>query len=62
VSRIASEDLGIKLGDLHQFLAALNLKVVDRDKVCVDKSVYEAYRTLATAALIEPSRLSWEEE
>lgn len=61
VSRIASEELGVKLSDLHPFLLALGLKLVDANKVCVDRSVYESYKTLAVTALTEPAKLHWED-
>lgn len=60
VSRIASGETGIRLDDLHPFLAALDLKVVDANQVCVDRGVYEAYRTLAHAAVTDTRKLDWE--
>lgn len=62
VSRIVAGDSGIKLADLHAFLAALDLKVVERSKVCVDRAVFESYRTLAAKAMTEPEALQWEDE
>lgn len=62
VSRIVAGDSGIKLADLYPFLEALDLKVVDRSKVCVDRSVFEAYRTLAAKAMTEPESLQWGDE
>ena len=53
---------GVMVEDMPKLLVALGLKVVDRNKVCVDKAVYEAYRTLATAAMSEPQKLVWEDE
>jgi transcriptional regulator with XRE-family HTH domain len=61
VSRIASGDTGIKLTDLQPFLSALGLKVVGANQVCVDREVYESYRTLARAAINDPQKLSWDE-
>lgn len=61
VSRIASGELGIKLADLHGFLGALGLKVVDANQVCIDRQIYESYKTLATAALVNPAKLNWDE-
>lgn len=60
VSRIAAGDLGVKLADLQPFLAALGLKVVDCNRVCVDRDVYESFKTIATKALVEPRSLDWE--
>ena len=62
ISRWASEDMGIKLSDIGPFLAAVGLKVVDSGKVCVDRSVYESYKTLAVKALTDPASLNWEDE
>lgn len=61
VSRIASGELGLKLNDLHGFLCALGLKVVDGNQVCVDREVYESYRVLARAAINDPNKLKWDE-
>jgi transcriptional regulator with XRE-family HTH domain len=61
VSRIVSGETGIKLDDLQPFLAALDLKVVGANQVCVDRDVYESYRTLARAAINDPQKLSWDE-
>lgn len=61
VSRIASGEAGIKLDDLQPFLAALGLKVVGANQVCVDREVYESYRTLARAAINDPAKLTWDE-
>lgn len=62
VSRVASGELGVKLADLQPFLRALDLKVVDVGRVCVDREVYESYKTLATKALTEPESLEWDVE
>jgi hypothetical protein len=62
VSRIVSGESGIKLADLHPFLAALGLKVVDTRRVCVDREVYESFKTIATKALVEPKSLDWDAE
>lgn len=61
VSRIVSGEVGIKLNDLHPFLTALGLKVVGANQVCVDREVYESYRTLARAAINDPAKLNWDE-
>lgn len=61
ISRIVSGDSGIKLTDLQPFLCALGLKVVGVDQVCIDRAIYESYKTLATAALTNPSKLNWDE-
>lgn len=61
VSRIASGESGIKLEDLHGFLTALGLKVVDRNQVCIDREIYISYKTIATAAMNDPKKLNWDE-
>lgn len=52
---------GVMLDDIPALLRALGLRVVDKDKYCVDRGVYEAYRTLANAAITNPSKLNWDE-
>lgn len=61
ISRIASGELGLKLNDLYGFLNALGLKVVSANQVCVDRDVYESYRTLARAAINDPAKLNWDD-
>lgn len=51
---------GVMLDDIPALLKALGLRVVDKDKVCVDKDVYEAYQTIAAAAITNPKKLNWE--
>lgn len=64
VSRIVSGETGVKLDDLQAFLLVLGLKVVDANKHCVDRDVWQAYKTLAGAALNDPKKLEqdWELE
>lgn len=52
---------GVLLDDLPRLLDALGLKTVDKGKVCVDREVYEAYKTLAGKAITEPQKLDWAE-
>lgn len=47
ISRVTSGELGIKLDDLHRFLDALDLKVVDKGHVCVEREIHLSYKTLA---------------
>lgn len=61
VSRICSGEYGLKVSELQGFLTALGLKVVDAGMVCVDRAVYESYKTLATKALTNPKALEWDE-
>ena len=59
--KVGYGDQGVKLDDIPRLLAALDLKVVDKSKVCVDREVYEAYKTLAGKAITEPKKLDWDE-
>lgn len=52
---------GVLLDDIPRLLDVLGLKVVDKGKVCVDREVYEAYKTLVGKALTEPKTLDWSE-
>ena len=52
---------GVMLDDIPKLLETLGLKIVDRSKVCVEKDVYEAYKTLAGKAITEPKKLDWTE-
>lgn len=52
---------GILLDDIPRLVDALGLKLVDKSKVCVDRNVYEAYKTLAGTAITEPRKLDWDE-
>ena len=60
VSRIISGESGIKLDDLGAFLAALDMKVVGRNQVCVDKDEYLSYRSLAAKYMEQAPKLDWE--
>jgi hypothetical protein len=59
--KVQAGQSGVLLDDLPRLLAALGLKVVDRSKVCVDREVYDAYKTLAGKAITEPRKLDWDE-
>lgn len=52
---------GVLLDEIERLADLLDLKLVDKSKCCVDRKVYEAYRTLATAAVSEPDKLQWDE-
>lgn len=52
---------GVMLDDIPKLIDVLGLKVVDKSKVCVDRHVYEAYKTLAGAAITQPKKLEWDE-
>ena len=63
-SRIRSGELGAKVADVVKLLHAAGIKVVPSDRVCVDRSRYEAMVTMATAAMSDEQtvrRLTWDE-
>ncbi len=60
VSRIVSGELGIKLDDLQAFLDSLELKVVGKHQICVDRDEFTAYRALAAKYMSKPPELEWE--
>ncbi len=63
VGRIASGEQGIKIADLDKFLTALNLKIVDANRICVNVDEYEAYRRLAKVYMTQPEKtLEWDDE
>ena len=60
VSRFVSDDLERAC----QVLAAAGLKVVDQDRVCVDRQTYEAMSHIAAKAMANPEiaqQLVWED-
>ena len=59
--KVSAGQSGVLLDDISKLLAALGLKVVDQSKVCVNREVYEAYKTLAGKAITEPRELDWNE-
>lgn len=59
--KVGSGTSGVMLDDISKLLTALGLRVVDKNKICVDRQVYESYRTLAAAAITNPSKLNWDE-
>ncbi len=59
ISRIVNGETGVKLDDIQAFLDALGLKVVDKNRVCVDAAEYQSYRLLATKYLERPVELDW---
>jgi hypothetical protein len=48
--KVRTGQAGVMLEDLPKLLDALGLKVVDKAKVCINRDVHEAYRTLAKYA------------
>lgn len=61
-TKLLAGDSGVRLTDLPALLAELKLKVVDASKYCVDREVYESYRTLAAKAMRAPQSLHWDDE
>lgn len=59
VSRMFGER-GLRLAEIPVVLKALGWKLVSQDKVCVDRSVYESFKTIAAAALSDPKKLQWD--
>src|SRR5688572_8867629 len=59
--KVRTGQSGVMLEDIPRLIKALGLRIVDKDKVCVDRAVYESYRTLAHAAITNPSKLNWDE-
>jgi len=60
VSRFVSDDLERAC----QVFAAIGLKLVPNDRVCVDKSMYTALITIASGAMANPDtmqQLVWED-
>jgi hypothetical protein len=55
--KVGYGDQGVKLDDIPKLLAALHLKLVDVNKVCVDRAEHEAYKTLAAAHLSSQPKL-----
>ena len=60
VSRMFGER-GLRLSEIPLLLECLGWKIVGRDQVCVDRAIYESFKTIATAALTRPETLKWDE-
>ncbi len=61
ISRIASNEAGVRLNDMYAFFDVLGLKLVDSGQISVDRKIYESYKILAAAALNAPETLSFED-
>jgi len=64
VCRIRSEEAKVSVSDAVRLLYAAGKKVVNADKVCVDRARYEAMVTMASAAMSDEQtvrRLTWDE-
>lgn len=60
VDKVRNGESGILVADLPALCAALGLKVVSAEKICVDREVYQSLKTIAGAALEAPQKLEWE--
>lgn len=60
VSRMFGER-GVKLAEIPLLLECLGWKVVSKDRVCIDRAIYESYKTIAAAAMTDPKKLLWDE-
>jgi len=60
VDKVLGSECGVMLHDIQPLLDALNLKAVDKNKVCVDKDIYLSLKSIAGAALEAPQKLQWE--
>jgi|GEM_PF-3395826 len=64
ISRIVSGEVGIKIHDIHDFVDALDHKIVPKTHVCVDREEYWALQVLAgrRPQLQKAPKLLWPEE
>lgn len=60
--KVGNSQSGVLVDDIDKLLEILGLKAVDKSKVCVDRDVLQAWKTIATAAMSEPAKLNWEDE
>lgn len=60
VDKVLNGESGVMLLDIQPLLDAINLKAVDKSKVCVDKDIYQSLRHISGAALEAPHKLEWE--
>lgn len=51
---------GVTLDDIPKLLDVLGLRLVDKSMVCIDAAIYDAYKTLAGAAINNPRKLEWD--
>jgi len=64
-SRVRSGDARLTLGELCDLIDAAEMKLVSRDRVCVDRKKYEALATIAAAAMSDEesvNKLVWDGE
>lgn len=51
ISKITSGEVGVKIDDMFDFFAVLNLKVVDREHALIDVNKYNALLVIAGHAI-----------
>jgi hypothetical protein len=64
-SRIRSGERAATLSELLRLIPLCGLKLVDRDKVCVDRRAYESMTYIASKAMADQGtaqKLIWDEE
>lgn len=64
-SRIRSGERNATLAELARLIPLCGLKLVDKDKVCVDRRAYESMTYIASRALADQEtsqRLIWDED
>lgn len=64
-SRVRSGEARITLGEFCELVDVAELKLVSRDRVCVDRKKYEALATIAAAAMSDEdsvNKLVWDGE
>jgi hypothetical protein len=60
VRKVLDRSQGILIDDIESLLKALDLKVVDKNKVCVDKAEHESFMVLAGKYMQTKSKqLDW---
>lgn len=63
--RVRSGEARVTLAEVGALIDAADLKLVSRDRVCVDRKKYEALATIAAAAMSDEAsvnKLVWEGE
>ena len=64
-SRLRSGEARLTVGEFASLLAAIGCKVVDKDRVCVDRKTYEAMAHINARAMAHADiakRLMWDDE
>lgn len=64
-SRLRSGEARLTVGEFASLLAAIGCKVVDKDRVCVDRKTYEAMAHINARAMRDADiakRLMWDDD